>query len=333
MPFSSSTQSANGSPLATILANDSNATTSRISVAATAAASAATQSSPTKSTTGGLTFQPDACVRLCDLLKQWSGVKIEPSKSYLIQGRLRALMVSEKLNDLATLVDRISRPTGLNLRNQVIDMLTTHETLFFRDMHPFEVLIDRVIPGLLSDTKSTQSLEIHCAACSSGQEPYSIAMMLQEKLPANSHRRVNITATDISTGTIAQARKGEFMDHEIRRGLTPAQRKQFFEPINGPVGTPDSKLVQSIRSMVRFDVMNLTSPTNVSTVANKVDILLCRNVLIYFDDATCHEVMRSLASVVRPGGLLLLGASEMLRDKEGSFKTEIIGATRFQRRV
>lgn len=328
MPFSNSTSPA----VASTLATKSSAPAS-ISVAATAAASSAAQP-PTLNRSGGdLTFQTEACVRLCELLKQWSGVKIEPSKSYLIQGRLRALMVTEQINDLASLVQRISRPGGLTLRNQVIDMMTTHETLFFRDMHPFEVLIDSVIPEQLKAAGGFQPLEIHCAACSSGQEPFSIAMMLQQKLPPASHRRVKITATDISTGTIAQARKGEFMDHEIRRGLTAEQRKRFFEPVSGPIGTPDSRLVSSIRSMVRFDVMNLTSPPSVAAIAKKVDILLCRNVLIYFDDATCQQVLRSLATAIRPGGLLLLGASEMLRDKEGLFKTEIIGTTRFQRRV
>ncbi|TWT96233.1 CheR family methyltransferase [Neorhodopirellula pilleata] len=281
----------------------------------------------------GLVFQPEACERLCRLLKDWCGVKIESSKSYLIQGRLRALMTTEGIADLTALLDRAERPGGTRLRDQIVDMMTTHETLFFRDTHPFEVMITKILPPMLADPTRTAPIQIHCAACSSGQEPYSIAMMLQERLSASSYSRIRIAATDISTGTIAQARKGEFMDHELRRGLTTAQRERFFEPINGTAGSNDSRLINSIRSMVRFDVMNLTSPNSVATVAGQVDILLCRNVLIYFDTETCQRVMRALASVIRPGGLLLLGASEMLRDSEGMFQTEVIGTTRFQRRV
>lgn len=282
---------------------------------------------------GGLTFQSDACERLCRLLQDWCGVKIEPSKSYLIQGRLRALMTTEKINDLSALLDRAERPGGSRLRDQIVDMMTTHETLFFRDIHPFEVMVTKILPPMLADPSRTAPVQIHCAACSSGQEPYSIAMMLHERLPSSSLSRIRIAATDISSGTITQARKGEFMDHELRRGLTSAQRERFFESISGRTGSNDARLVNSIRSMVRFDIMNLTSPSSVAAVAGQVDILLCRNVLIYFDSETCQRVMRSLASIIRPGGLLLLGASEMVRDTEGLFQTEVIGATRFQRRV
>lgn len=287
----------------------------------------------TSNAPAGLTFQPEACERLCRLLKDWCGVKIEPSKSYLIQGRLRAMMNHEKLLDLKSLLDVAERASGTRIRDQIVDMMTTHETLFFRDIHPFEVMITSVLPPLLADPKRTAPIQIHCAACSSGQEPYSIAMMLQERLPAASWSRIRITATDISTGTIAQARKGEFMDHELRRGLSADQRKRFFEMATGPIGSSDARLVSSIRDMVRFNVMNLTSPTSVASVAGKVDIMLCRNVLIYFDQETCQGVMRSLSKAIQPGGLLLLGASEMLRDTEGLFKTEVIGTTRFQRRV
>jgi chemotaxis protein methyltransferase CheR len=272
-----------------------------------------------------------SCQRLCLLLKQWSGVCVDASKAYLIQGRLRGLMAKEQLSDLTDLLDRAERPANAELRNRIVDMMTTHETLFFRDKHPFDSLVNKIVPELISDrSRFSRPIEIHCAACSSGQEPYSIAMLLRERLSASDLQQIHISASDVSVGTIETARKGEFMDHELRRGLTPEQRRRFFEMVPGPIGSPDARLTNEIRDMVRFSVMNLTATP--CGLPQNIDILLCRNVLIYFDDETRRRVLINLARAIRPGGLLMLGSSEVLRETTGLFQSETIGTTVVHRR-
>lgn len=276
---------------------------------------------------------PASCRRLSDLLRRWSGVSIEPNKEYLISGRLKALFGPANGETLDELLNHAERPSGTQLRNRIVDAMTTHETLFFRDGHPFETVVDQMIPGMLADRPNTQKLAIHCAACSSGQEPYSLAMRLAENSDPISRGRIELHASDVSVGTIAQAKRGEFMDHELRRGLSAGQRRRFFELADiGAVGC-DMVLKAEIRSQVRFSVLNLTSPMDFGRLRGTTDIVFCRNVLIYFDDDTRRTALRNLHGMLRPGGYLLLGSSEMLRDNQGLFETQRIGKTTVQARI
>lgn len=271
---------------------------------------------------------PAACVRLSDALKRWTGVTIEPDKTYLFRGRLRDFMLRRQLITLDKLLDRCD--LDREVRERVVDLLTTHETLFFRDGHPFETVADRLIPERLAADSSV--IRIHCLACSTGQEPYSLAMRLKEKLTDVMLRRIDIQASDISHGTIAQARQGEFLEHELRRGLSPMQRKRFFESVAAEPTSGRARLIGEVRGMVKFGVMNLIGLAN-SPPPAPLDICFCRNVLIYFDGETRQQVLRGLSKWLRPGGVLILGSSEMLRDQEGLFRTETIGMTAIHRRI
>jgi len=283
---------------------------------------------PTTATPSTVELTPAACVRLSNALKRWTGVTIEPDKTYLFRGRLRDFMLRHQLNELDQLLDRCD--IDCTVRERVIDLLTTHETLFFRDRHPFETVADKLIPDRLAADTST--VRIHCLACSTGQEPYSLAMRLKEKLSDATLRRIDLQASDISHGTIAQARQGEFLEHELRRGLSPLQRKRFFECIPNDPKSGRARLADEIRGMVQFSVMNLISLGS-SPPPTPLDICFCRNVLIYFDNETRQQALRGLARWLRPGGVLILGSSEMLRDQESLFRTETIGMTAVHRRI
>lgn len=278
-------------------------------------------------------LDPLACEFLCQKMQQWAGVEISPTKTYLIRSRMRPLLVKEGVDNLRQLIERASQPSGLQLREQVVDAMTTHETMFFRDAHPFESLVQQVLPELLKNRKTRERVRIHCAACSTGQEPYSIAMRILESLP-QAASQVEITASDISTGCIKTARMGVYLQHELRRGVSEQQRNRFFSSVQGSsTAGPSWQLIPEVRHQVRFEVESLTDARPSLLQPNSIDVLLCRNVLIYFDAPTRAGIVTRLADALKPNSLFLLGSAEMLRDCKDRFVGEKIGVTQWQRKL
>lgn len=247
-------------------------------------------------------FLQDAC-----------GILLGENKQYLVTSRLRKIMVGHELKSLGELVERLRRQPRGALREAVIDAMTTNETLWFRDLHPFRILQDKLLPELAK--KGGPSLRIWSAACSTGQEPYSIAMCIDEfkrLKPGQLRPNVQIVATDISRTVLEGARKGEYEMLAIGRGLSPERQRQYFTPaVNGSWA-----IKPAIRSMVDFKEINLLE----RYMLGRFDIIFCRNVLIYFSAEHKRDILLRMHQSLNPGGYLILGASESLNglpDKYG----------------
>ena len=239
-------------------------------------------------------FLQDAC-----------GILLGDNKQYLVKSRLRRIMEENKLSTLGDLLDRVKRTGRSSLKEVVIDAMTTNETLWFRDNHPFRILQEKLLPEF-GDRKSAQSLRIWSAACSTGQEPYSVAMIIEEfrRQRPGRLRDVKITATDISKSVLEVARRGEYEMIAIGRGLSPERQKQFFTPaMNG-----SWQIRPQIKSMVEFRELNLLE----RYMLGKFDIVMCRNVLIYVSAELKKDILTRIHATLNPGGYLILGASESL---------------------
>jgi len=240
------------------------------------------------------TFLQDAC-----------GILLGDNKQYLVKSRLRRIMEENKLSTLGDLLERVKRTGRSSLKEVVIDAMTTNETLWFRDNHPFRILQEKLLPEF-GDRKSAQSLRIWSAACSTGQEPYSVAMIIEEfrRQRPGRLRDVKITATDISKSVLEVARRGEYEMIAIGRGLSPERQKQFFTPaMNG-----SWQIRPQIKNMVEFRELNLLE----RYMLGKFDIVMCRNVLIYFSAELKKDILTRIHATLNLGGYLILGASESL---------------------
>ncbi|MBW3196188.1 CheR family methyltransferase [Marinobacter nauticus] len=239
-------------------------------------------------------FLQDAC-----------GILLGDNKQYLVKSRLRRILEENSLNSLGELLERLKRPGRAGLREVVIDAMTTNETLWFRDNHPFRILQEKLLPEF-AERSSLQPLRIWSSACSTGQEPYSVAMVIDEfrRTRPGKLRDVKITATDISKSVLEVARRGEYEMIAIGRGLSPERQKHFFTPsANG-----GWHIRPQIKSMVEFKELNLLD----RYMLGKFDIIMCRNVLIYFSAELKKDILTRLHGALNPGGYLILGASESL---------------------
>jgi chemotaxis protein methyltransferase CheR len=208
---------------------------------------------------------------------------------------------------LSALVERVNQQSPLGLKEKVIDAMTTNETFWFRDNAPFDALRDVLLPRFVLEEKR-QPLRIWSAACSSGQEPYSISMVIEEfksRHPGVLMRDPEIVATDISTSVLASARQAEYDSLSVSRGLSEVRRKQFFEEM--PMSR--YRLKRAITERVSFRQLNLKDPYS---SLGRFDVVFCRNVLIYFAAELKMDILQRIHIVMTPGASLILGASESL---------------------
>ncbi|OZG73763.1 chemotaxis protein [Hahella sp. CCB-MM4] len=242
-----------------------------------------------------------------DFLKKACGIVLGDNKQYLVQSRLRRIMAEEGIATVGELVDKMNRSIRNPLRESVVDAMTTNETLWFRDVHPFRILEEKILPELLSN-KSLSQIRLWSAACSTGQEPYSISMVYDEFKRRNlgaSRASLNIVATDISASVLATARKAEYEMLAIGRGLSKERMNTYFTK------TPDGswKVKPEICRGVDFRSLNLMDSYS---LLGKFDIIFCRNVLIYFSAESKLDILKRMHAALKPGGYLVLGASESL---------------------
>ena len=246
---------------------------------------------------------------ICGLVIDLCGVYLDESKSYLIESRLGDLVKRSGCASYAELARRVRCAADHTLRNEVIDAITTNETMFFRDQSPFEALQHRVIPELI-DRKALslypKRIRIWSAACSTGQEPYSIAMLVAELIPDVHRWDVSILGTDISDVAISRASRGWYTNHEVERGLAAQRLERFFRREAGGWQVNDA-----VRALVSFQHANLLDPL---AMKGKFDIIFCRNVAIYFTPETRHELFHRLAAMLLPDGYLFAGSQESLAD-------------------
>jgi chemotaxis protein methyltransferase CheR len=240
-------------------------------------------------------------VFLRDLVQKRSAIVLDETKDYLIETRLERLARDLNYANLAALVADVRRDAGTVTR-QLIEALTTHETLFFRDVRPFEVLKREILPPLIAARQANRQLTIWSAACSSGQEIFSVAMMLREHFPDVVSWPVKLYATDISAQILERAQQGRFQQLEVNRGLPAAMLVKYFERDG-----VDWKVKDDIRRMVRFEQLNLLHAWPLDL---RPDVVLLRNVLIYFNVPTKKELLTRVRQILRPDGALMLGAAE-----------------------
>lgn len=239
---------------------------------------------------------------LCQLVHERSAVVLDTSKTYLAELHLTPLAEAEGFDSLSSLVEYLRSHPYSNLHDRAIEALVITETSFFRDGYPFEALKNFVIPELIARRAKEKSLKIWCAACSSGQEPYSIAMLLREHFPQIATWNVQIIASDFSNLILARARQGYYSQWEIQRGLPIELREKYFQP--QPHGW---QIKPAIRHMVEFQQINLTHPWSSMPA---MDVIFLRNVLIYFDTETKKSILSKVRQQLRPDGYLFLGGGE-----------------------
>ncbi|MCE9679994.1 protein-glutamate O-methyltransferase CheR [Shewanella sp. AS1] len=238
-------------------------------------------------------------------LEQHSGIVLGQNKQYLVRSRLAPLLGKYNLPSLSAVLKQSMIPSERHLRSEVIDAMTTNETLWFRDTYPFELLTQNILPQY---SRLGRPLKIWSAACSSGQEPYSLAMSIleyQQHKPGGLPGSASILATDLSPSMLERCKLAEYDTLALGRGLSDARKRQFFEPTtNGAM-----RLKTNVKSLVNFRAHNLLDSY---TLLGKFDIIFCRNVLIYFSPEAKLKILRQFAAALNPKGILFLGASESL---------------------
>ncbi|WP_077341450.1 CheR family methyltransferase [Pseudocolwellia agarivorans] len=238
-------------------------------------------------------------------LEQQCGIVLGENKQYLVKSRLAPLMTTFNIDSLAVLVKKTLSPAERQLRAAVIDAMTTNETLWFRDEYPFELLKSKILPEL---SERNSSLKIWSAASSSGQEPYSIAMAIQEFQQSNSKAfplGIQITGTDISTTMLDHCKYGHYDSLALSRGLSDERKRRFFEASDNGMW----KVKDSVKKMVNFRQLNLL---NSYSLMGRFDLVFCRNVLIYFSPEIKTKILSQIHGTLSPKSYLFLGASESL---------------------
>ena len=239
---------------------------------------------------------------VCQLVRRRSAIVLEPGKEYLVESRLLPVARSSGEPSVAALVARLKREPEGQLSDAVIDAMTTNETSFFRDQHPFDALAKHVLPEMLRKRTAERRLSIWCGASSAGQEPYTIAMLVQEALRSSPGFSATLLATDISQEMLTRTRAGRYSQLEVNRGLPVGMLVKWFDK----VGT-EWQVKQELRSMVQTRLVNLAVPF---PALGQHDVVFLRNVLIYFDTATKRQVLERFRRVLRPDGYLFLGGAE-----------------------
>ncbi|NBT12641.1 MAG: protein-glutamate O-methyltransferase CheR [Planctomycetia bacterium] len=241
---------------------------------------------------------------LRDLLRRRTGVVIDDSKQYLVVARLTPIVRQRAIPSLDTLVDRIRRTGDKTLEQDVLNAMMTHETSFFRDKSPFDTL-QGLIQEMIPRRSAHRQLVIWSAASSTGQEPYSIAILLNERFPALvAEWRIRIIATDISEPVLARAREGVFSDLETNRGLPPELLRKYFRALQGKWS-----IAQDCRKLVEFRCLNLNGPW---PMLPPCDVIFLRNVMLYFDVPTRAALVARMRRVLKPDGALFLGGAETM---------------------
>ncbi|MDX2018929.1 MAG: protein-glutamate O-methyltransferase CheR [Deltaproteobacteria bacterium] len=252
-----------------------------------------------------------------ELVLKRTSIVLDDRQAYLAESRLLPVARKFNLKDLSDLVTQCRlHPDGAEALASV-EAMTTNETSFFRDVHPFEALKHHVIPALIAARSSERRINIWCAACSTGQEPYSIAMLVREHFPQLASWQIDIMATDVATSILDRAREGVFNQVEIGRGLPAQLMVKHFERT-----TDGWRAKDYLRNAISWRQLNLVAPWS---GLPSLDIVFLRNVLIYFSTATRRLIMDRLVAHVRPDGVVFLGASESLIGVTDTFTSVTVG--------
>lgn len=240
-------------------------------------------------------------------LQEACGILLGDNKQYLVTSRLSKIMAQQQFESLTDLMREMQRNPRSGLKEAVVDAMTTNETLWFRDVHPFNILESKVLPEI-APKLGIEPLKIWSSACSTGQEPYSISMVIDEfrnRQPGMLRGGEKIIGTDISTSALTAAKSGTYEMLAIGRGLSKDRLTKHFTQ----TGEGRWKINPNIQRRVEFRMMNLLHSYS---MLGRFDIVFCRNVLIYFSADLKRDILKRIHATLKPGGYLFLGASEAL---------------------
>jgi chemotaxis protein methyltransferase CheR len=257
------------------------------------------------------------------ILRQRSAHCLEDDKSYLVETRLLPVAQRHGFPSVEELVLRLRDQSNEALLAELVEAMTINETWFFRDGHPFEALRQSVLPELIQQRAGVRSLNIWSAACSSGQEPYSVAILLRHYFPALAGWNIRLIASDLSTAMLERARQGRYSDMEVSRGLPADLRDTYFQKKGDRWHIRDD-----LRRMVEFRCINLGSAW---PELPPLDLVLLRNVLIYFDTPTRQQILDRFRRKMRPDGYLILGGAETTHNLDDKFLPVSFGRVSFFR--
>ncbi|WP_269585635.1 CheR family methyltransferase [Roseibium sp. Sym1] len=249
---------------------------------------------------------------LKNFLKTKSGLVLSNDKQYLVESRLLPIARSAKLETLSAVIQQLQRGGNRALETDVIEAMTTNESFFFRDKTPFDHFRDTMLPALLESRATRKQLKIWCAAASTGQEPYSLGICLKEDAAKMGGWRTRILGTDLSQEVLEKAKTGLYSQFEVQRGLPIQMLLKYFEQ-KGDMW----QINAGMRAMIEWKKLNLLENF---THLGEFDIIFCRNVLIYFDQATKTEILGRLAKSMPDDGFLVLGAAETVVGLTDAFK-------------
>jgi chemotaxis protein methyltransferase CheR len=254
-----------------------------------------------------------------ELVRQLSAVVLQAEQAYLAESRLMPLAEEYGFRSVSDLVSRLRTEPFGRLHRRVVEAMTTNETSFFRDAGFFDLLRRTVLPAVEARRTGERTLRIWSAACSTGQEPYSIAMLLRESFPHLRRWRVDLLGTDLAADALRRAQSGVYSQLEVNRGLPDALLRKHFTRRG-----PEWQLHDDVRAMVAFHELNLIEPWPAEV--HGMDVVLLRNVLIYFDVETKRRILTKVRSVLRPDGYLLLGTAETTFMLDDGFERAEFGA-------
>ena len=239
-----------------------------------------------------------------ELVRTKAAIVLDDRKRYLVESRLTPVARAHGFGGIAELVLAIRSGRRRDLVEEVVDAMTTNETSFFRDGVPWQAMREHVLPDIIARRRTRRRLRVWSAACSTGQEPYTLSMLLREHFPQVLDWNLEILATDISPSVLGKAQAGEYMRTEIGRGLLPGLRERYFDESENKRWI----IKDEVRKPVRFERLNLAAPW--PSWVGTFDIIFVRNVLIYFDVPTKKDILSRMEKRLAPDGYLLLGSGE-----------------------
>ncbi len=257
-----------------------------------------------------MTARDYSCV--VTLLLDRSSIVLEAGKEYLVEARLWPLARRHGLASVSEFIQRLRAPGSGGLIEEMVEAMVTTETSFFRDIHPFKTLLDTVLPELIAARRNDRCLAIWCAASSSGQEPYTIALILREYFPELADWKITFQSTDLSHDMLRRCRAGNYSQLEVNRGLPVALLMKYFRQEGARWQIRDD-----VREMIDFQPINLAEPW---PAMQPFDLIFLRNVMIYFDVETKKSILAQISRILRPDGYLILGGAETTFYLDVSYK-------------
>jgi chemotaxis protein methyltransferase CheR len=258
------------------------------------------------------TLTPDAIEYVCKTVRDRSAIELDASKSYLIEARLAAVARENGFATITELVQGVRTQRKPELESRLVESLTTNETSFFRDIHPFEAMKKTILPELRTVRAAQRTLNLWSAACSTGQELYSISMHLRENFPDLAAWKLNLLGTDLSDDVLEKARAARFSQIEVNRGLPAPLLLKYFQRDG-----MHWQLRPELRAMATFKKLNLIESWGPMPT---MDVVFLRNVLIYFAPETKKLILQKVRKVMAPHGVLFLGAAETTMNLDSSFE-------------